>query len=274
MQKVLWRIAVGFLTIGLLLGAREIMLRPDDRMHVVFLDIGQGDSTLITFRDGSRMLIDGGPDWTTLEKLGERLPFFDRDIDIVALSHPHVDHLMSLTDVIRRYRVKSLVTAGWPDRLGPYRAMLSGAELRGTKILELQAGATLTIADATIRVLWPPRIRPPGMAKDPNNNSLTLMLEEGGKRILFPGDLESISERTLAAAKADLKADVLKVTHHGSNGSSSTGFILAVDPDIAVISSGTGNSFGHPGQAAMRRLETLGAEIRRTDKEGDIEIVW
>jgi len=274
MKQALLRVAIGILVVGTLLGVREWSLRPDGDMHIVFFDIGQGDSELVTFRDGTRMLIDGGPDWTTLEKLGERLPFFDRSIDIVVLSHPHVDHLMSLPEVIRRYRVKSLIVSDTDDQLGPYRAMLSGSELRGTKILELRAGAVLTVASATLRLIWPPRVRPPGMTKDANNNSLTLMMEEGGKRILFPGDLESIAERTLVAAKADLDADILKAPHHGSNGSSTTGFLLAVSPELAVISSGKGNTYGHPGRAAIRRLEAVGAEVRRTDLEGDIEVVW
>lgn len=261
-------ILIGLLTL------REWILRPDGAMHVVFLDTGQGDSTLLTFRDGTRMLIDGGPDWSPLESLGKRLPFFDRTIDILVLSHPNSDHMTSFGEIIRRYDVQALITAGTPFSSDMYHAILSGALLHGVTVNTVEAGDILRIADATLSVLWPPSPRPTGMSRDANNDSIYLMLEESGKRILFTGDGESIVEKTLVAANADLKADILKAAHHGSKTSSSTGFLLAVNPKAAVISVGRNNSYHHPSPSVIKLMKSLDIDIRRTDQEGDIEVVW
>lgn len=263
-----------FVVIAILLGAREWMLRPDGKMHAVFLDVGQGDSALVTFRDGTRMLVDGGPDWSTLEALGKRLPFFDRRIDIVVLSHPNSDHMTALPEVLRRYRVQTLVTGGTPFDSGLYHAVLSGAALRGIAVTAVQAGDTIAVGDADMEILWPTVPRPAGLDRDVNNDSVYLMLKESGKRILFTGDGESVVEKTLVAAHADLHADVLKIGHHGSTTSSSTGFLLAVHPTTAVVSVGEGNPYHHPSAAVMQRLRNLGIDVRRTDEQGDIEIVW
>lgn len=257
------------------LGARELSLRPDGKTHVIFFDVGQGDSALITTPSGKRVLIDGGPDWSTLERLGSHMPFFDRSIDMVMLSHPNADHLMSLPEVLRRYDVKALATAGTQYDMGRYTATLSGAQMSGVKSLVLYAGQRIALGSGTdLTVLWPPATMPKGMSKDVNNESLVLRFESRGKRVLFTGDMESIVEKTLVQARADVRADILKVAHHGSNSSSSTGFLLLIRPTTAVISVGEGNPFHHPRLEIVKRLQDLGADVRRTDLEGDIEVSW
>ncbi len=274
MHRISAKILTGCFVVLVLLAARERTLLPDGRMHVAFLDVGQGDSTLLTFRDGSRMLIDGGPDWSALEALGRRLPFFDRRIDVVLLSHPNTDHMVSLPEVLRRYRVRTLVTAGTAFDAGLYRAVLSGASLSGVRHTVFRAGDSLRMNGAVLTVLWPPTVRPRGMDKDVNNDSIVLRMEERGKRVLFTGDLESIVERTLVAAGVDLRADILKVGHHGSVTSSSPEFLRAVHPSTAVISVGKGNPYRHPHPDVVQRLQELNIAIRRTDTEGTVEVVW
>lgn len=274
MRHTLSRFLIGIVCIGLLLAGRELTYRTDGKTHAEFFDVGQGDSALMTFPDGTRMLIDGGPDWSTLEHLGQALPFFDRTIDIVVLSHPNADHMMSLPEVLRRYHVRTLLTAGTVFSSGRYTATLSGAALAGTQLLALSAGDHIDLTNATIRVVWPPKSRPPTMSKNENNDSLTLLIETPKKRILFTGDLESIVERTLVEAHADVRADILKVPHHGSKSSSSTGFLLAVQPTVAIISVGKNNGYGHPSSDVIRRLQAIGTDIRRTDQEGSIELMW
>lgn len=256
------------------LAGREWMLWPDGRVYIRFLDIGQGDSALITLADGKHILIDGGPDWSTLEKLGTYLPFFDRRIDLLILSHPNADHMMSFPQVLRRYDVGALVTSGAAYDSGVYQATLSGASLRGIPLVVLHAGERLEVGEDVLEVLWPPATMPKGMSKNTNNVSLTLRFTHEGKSVLFTGDLESIVEKTLVAARADLHADILKVPHHGSTSSSSTGFLLAVHPDLAVISVGRDNPYGHPKEEILRRLTQLVPRVQRTDESGDIEIVW
>jgi len=274
MRTATLRLLLGFVLIGCVILGRDLSLQPDGKTTVVFFDVGQGDSALVTFADGTRMLVDGGPDWSTLEHLGAVLPFFDRRIDIVALSHPNADHMISLPEVLRRYHVRTLITAGTVFSSGRYTATLIGAEAAGTRLITLHAGDVLNVGQATVTVVWPPKERPPRMSKNENNDSLTLMVEANGKRILFTGDLETIVEKTLVEAKADLRADILKVPHHGSKSSSSTGFLLAVHPSIAVISVAKNNAYGHPSAAVIKRMKALGIEIRRTDQEGNVTIAW
>ncbi len=265
----------GFLVIlVVVLGAREWRLQPDGNVHIVFFDVGQGDSALITLSDGKRILIDGGPDWSTLEKLGTHMPFFNRHIDMLVLSHPNSDHMLAFPEVLRRYTVGTLVTAGTEYNSGTYRATLSGASLRGVPILHLYAGQSIALGKDSLEVLWPPRVMPKGFNSNENNESLTLRFTHDGKRVLFTGDIETIVEKTLVEARADLRADILKVPHHGSKTSSSTGFLLAVHPQSSVISVGRKNPYGHPNADVLRRLHSIGSEIRRTDESGDIEIVW
>lgn len=272
-KKITWIFGV-LAVLLLILGGREFMLQPDGKTHVVFFDVGQGDSALLTLADGKRILIDGGPDWSTLEKLGRYMPFFDRHIDILILSHPNTDHMASFPEVLRRYSVGALVTAGTIYESGVYAATLSGASVHGVPTLTIFAGQTLPLGSSTIDVMWPPKIMPTGFSSDANNASLVLRFTHAGKRVLFTGDMESIVEKTLVEADADLKADILKVPHHGSKSSSTLEFLRAVQPTVAIISAAKNNSYGHPHPDVLARLTAMGTEIRRTDEVGDIELKW
>lgn len=258
----------------IVLGGREFALQPDGKTHIVFLDVGQGDSTLLTLSDGKRILIDGGPDWSTLEKIGKYMPFFDRRIDMLILSHPNSDHMVSFPEVLRRYSVGALVTAGTIYDSGIYSATLSGAELHGVPLVVMHAGQKIALGSDTLEAIWPPAIMPSGFDKDANNESLVVRFTHEGKRVLFTGDMESIVEKTLVEAKVDLKADILKVPHHGSKSSSTMEFLRAVQPKVAIISAAKDNSYGHPHPDVLARLTTIGTEIKRTDEFGDIELKW
>ncbi len=258
-----------------LLLIREARLLPDGRLYAYFLDVGQGDSAFIVLPEGTQILIDGGPNWSTLEHLGKLMPFFDRSIDFIVLSHPNLDHLASFPEVLRRYRVGALLLYGSTYDLGAYTAMLSGATIHGVPVVHVSAGHMMNFPDdAKLQVLWPPKEMPHGMNKDLNNESLVLRFTYGGKSLLFTGDIEKIVEDTLRAADVDLKADILKVAHHGSKSSSSTGFVLSVSPTIAVVSVGGENTYGHPNRGVLRRFDEVGATIRRTDLEGTVELTW
>jgi len=272
-KKIAW--VFGVLTVLLItLGGREFLLQPDGKTHIVFLDVGQGDSALLTLGDGTRILIDGGPDWSTLEKLGRYMPFFDRHIDMLILSHPNSDHMVSFPEVLRRYSVGALVTAGTIYNSGIYASTLSSASAHGVPLVTMYAGHTLALGESTLEVMWPPKRMPNGFSKNENNASLVLRFTHAGKRVLFTGDMESIVEKTLIEADVDMKADILKVPHHGSKSSSTVEFLRAVQPSIAVISVAKNNSYGHPHPDVVARLMTIGSEIKRTDELGDIELEW
>ncbi len=264
-----------FVVFAALLGAREWTLKPDGHLHIRFLNVGQGDSTLITTPSGRTIVIDGGPDWSTLEGLGTYMPFFDRHLDLLMLSHPNLDHLLSFPEILKRYSVGALAMTEVPDHLAQYEEMFALAKEKNIPILKMFASRTIDLGDgAMLTILWPPETMPKGFTKELNDTSVVARLEYAGHRALFTGDLERPAEETLVRAHADLKADILKVGHHGSKTSTSTGFLLAVHPSLAVISVGKDNTFGHPNRGIIDRLIKAGATVRRTDEGGTVEITW
>lgn len=269
----LWMMIVTGLLI--LLGCREWMLTSDGNMHVRLLDIGQGDAILIDSPAGKRILIDGGPDWSVLERLGETLPFFRRRIDILVNTHQDVDHIGGLLSVLSRYRIGLLVLPYTENPSPLLTALLGIAAERRVPVRIVSAGENIKLeSDVMLSVLWPPAHMPAAFSKSNNNHSLVFRLEQNGKRMLLTGDIEEAVEKTLVSAGADLRSDILKIGHHGSRTSSGTGFLLAVDPSTAIISVGKDNAFGHPRPEIIKRLQDLGIVTRRTDEEGTIDLSW
>ena len=266
---------LGIIFLVLLLGLREWHLSPDGHLHLRFLDVGQGDSALITTPGGNIIVIDGGPDWSTLEGLGVFLPFLNRHIDLLLLSHPNLDHLLSFPEILKRYSVGAIAFTGIENSLPRYNEILALAKEKNIPLLLVSAGQSIDLGDgAHLEILWPPKNIPEKFPKSDNDTSMVAMLKYGSHRALFTGDEERPVEETLVRAHADLKADILKVPHHGSRTSSSTGFLLAVHPSLAIISVGANNSYGHPRQEVIDRLKRLGAEVKRTDESGTVEVVW
>lgn len=253
---------------------REWHLAPDGHLHIRFLAVGQGDSAVITTPSGRIIVIDGGPDWSTVEGLGRFLPFFRRRIDLLMLSHPNADHVVSFPEILKRYSVGVIVMTGVDHALPRYHQMFAIAGREGIPIILAFAGRTLDLGDsAMLTLLWPPEVMPPGFTKNVNDTSVVARLDYRGHRALFTGDIERPTEETLVRAHVDLRSDVLKIPHHGSRTSSSTGFLLAVHPSLAVISVGE-NTYGHPRMDIIKRIKDLGIEVKRTDQNGTVEVVW
>ena len=256
------------------LALREWHLLPGGQTVVHFLDVGQGDSALVSTRGGRTILIDGGPDWSALERLGEEMPFFDRSIDALILTHADRDHVTALPEVLERYRVGTLFLS----ENGPTSPMLDhaivAAVARGTRLQRIHASEALDLGDGVaMDVLWPPQALPPRFLTKRNDASLVLRLRTSGSQsVLFTGDIEALTEQTLVRAGADLHATILKAPHHGSKTSSSTGFLLAVGATTVVISDAKNNSYGHPHAEVLRRYAALGMNVRRTDTEGTITL--
>lgn len=251
---------------------------PDERAAVHFLDVGQGDASLISTAAGRTVLIDGGPDGAALfAALDDVLPANSGKIDAVVLTHPQMDHAGGLFSVIERHEVGQLIVspanARWP--LG--RRLERAARERGVPVREVAHGDLISFDDdSTIDVLWPMRDRPVG--NDPNAASLVLRAALGNAVFLFTGDVRAKEELALAFAPCsgglpcDLRADVLKVAHQGSRSSSTNLFLRRADPEIAVISAGERNPHGHPHPEAVARLERAGARIFTTARHGTISV--
>ncbi len=269
----------GFIVVAILfvsvLGWREWTLLPDGKTHLYFLDIGQGDSALIVTPSGKKIVVDGGADLRPLEQVGKYLSFFDRTIDLLVLSHPHLDHLFSSPEFLLRYRVRSVTLTGIEADLPRYHKLLSLVAAQRIPVLNPTQTGVIDLGDGTrLQLLWPTREALGLKWGDLNGTSVVMKVSDGKNSALFTGDMDERAEDLMLASGINVDADILKVAHHGSDTSSSTGFILAVSPTLAVISVGKINSYGHPRPEIIRRYERLGIAVKRTDIDGTIEIVW
>ncbi len=279
-ERILTRRAIMALAVTALLAWLAGRNLPDGRLHVYFLDVGQGDAIFVQAPGGQQILVDGGPSPSALlTQLAGVMPFWDRSLDLVVLTHPDADHLTGLLAVMERYRVaRVLQVAAQPasPRGGPLPAPLladwrdhvreaGAAETEGVAGLRLAAGSVV------VTVLHPGASQAAGGAADDNDRSLVVRLDYQGNAFLLTGDAEEAAERSMLAAGFPLRADVLKVGHHGSRHSSSAAFIAAVAPRLAVIQVGANNHFGHPDAEALTRIAP--AQILRTDERGRIEVI-
>ncbi len=257
-----------------LLAWLAVLQLPDRKLHVTFLDVGQGDAILITTPSGQQVLVDGGPSPSDLTSaLGKEMPFWDRSIDLLIMTHPDADHISGLVEVLDRYEVGGWLDSGRPDDDATYGECM--ARIEESHILRhmVRAGDSLNLGQGIVLdVLHPPSELMKGTEADGNNNSLVLRLRWGEAEVLLTGDIGAEAEKLLLRSNQDLSADLLKVAHHGSGGSSRSEFLAAVAPAYVVISVGEDNRFGHPDEGVLERLAALGdVVVLRTDTEGTIE---
>jgi competence protein ComEC len=251
---------------------------PDGRLHLTVLDIGQGDAILVEAPSGASALVDGGPDPDrTLRELGQTLPFHRRRIDVLVVTHPHVDHFGGVVEVLRRYDVGSVVHAGRPAENEAYRRLLETAAAEpGGRVSAAEAGQRIAVGEVTLEVLFPTAddVTAPLPDDDLNNGSVVILLRYRGFEALLTGDAEAPVEALLADRGQLRPVDVLKVGHHGSDSGTTPGFVAATRPRLALISVGEGNTYGHPHRSTLSNLaESLGVRVLRTDVDGRLEVV-
>jgi competence protein ComEC len=253
------------------------LTQPDGKLHVSFLDVGQGDAILIQTPNGQDILIDGGPDPQKVNlELSERLPFWDRTIDLAVCTQPQADHVTGLVEVLQRYRVEQVLDPGVFYDSAIYQEWLRLIEDRGLKYDIARAGQEINLGNgAKLEVLNPPEGLFEGTSHDVDNNGVVLRLSWGNVSFLFTADIRAEAELELIMQRANLKATVLKIAHHGSATSTSQHFLAAVDPEVAVICVGQDNTFGHPSSDVLERLiDRLGEDnVYRTDQDGTIEFI-
>ena len=228
---------------------------------------------------GEVALIDGGPDPDlTLRRLGEHLPFWQRRLDVLVLTHPHEDHVAGLLPALERFEVGMVVDPGRPYANPSYPRFLALANHEpGAVIRQAQAGDVIPLGPAArLRVLYPSAEDVAGLLPedDINNASVVLLLESRTFRALLTGDAEAPVERRLLERGMLSRVDVLKVGHHGSDSSSLPAMLAVLRPAVALISCGVDNEYGHPHAITLDHLAAVpGLRIRRTDLEGTLEVV-
>lgn len=266
------RIAV--LLLGALLCALLILAlasRVSHGLRVTFLDVGQGDAVLITAPSGRQLLYDGGPGTQVLAPLAAELPLFDRSLDMIVASHPDRDHIAGLVDVLARYRVAAYLEPGVRSENGTDAALLAAVHAEGAARYAARAGDMLDLGGgATVEMLFPDR-DPSRM--ETNSASIVLRVRYGETALLLTGDLPSEIEEYLVSRYGEgLRAEVLKLGHHGSRTSTSDALLAATAPDVAVVSAGCDNRYGHPHREVLDRLDARGIGVRSTCTEGSITL--
>jgi len=249
---------------------------PDDNLHISFLDVGQGDAILIS-RGSQQILVDGGPSPQAIVLgLGQKMPFWDRTIDLVVLTHPHSDHITGLIEVLRRYQVKQVIYPNL-DCVSPiYDEWLSVIEEKDIKCTIAQAGQQIDLGKgAVIKVVHPRLPLLTNTESDIDNNGVVFELSVGNISFLLTADIWQEAEFELINHRAIRQSTVLKVAHHGSDTSTTAEFLAVASPQLAVISVGAGNPFGHPGDEVIERLEKKldSKNIYRTDEHGTVEFI-
>ncbi len=238
-------------------------------LEVVFFDVGQGDAVFIETPERYQILIDGGPDSAILEKLGKEMPFWDRTIDLIVLTHPEHDHIAGLIEVLKRYKVENILWTGVVRDTDEYNEWQRLIKEEGAEIIIAKAG----LAVSYFTILYPLENLEGESPENTNNTSIVLRLAFGQDSFLFTGDIYSSDEKEIIRRWDNIASDVLKVGHHGSKTSTSEEFLEKVKPEIAVIQCGKDNKYGHPRPETLANLEKSGIKILRTDLNGDIKIV-
>ena len=242
-------------------------------LEVNFFDVGQGDSIFIETPQRQQILIDGGPSSAILEKLRKEMPFWDRTIDLIILSHPEKDHMSGLLDVLKRYKVENILWTGVVRDTAEYKELERLIKEEGAKIFIAKDGQQICLLPGSKQpcflILSPAENLEGQVFKDSNDTSIVAKLIFSENSFLFTGDITKSVEKELGS----VDSDILKVSHHGSKTSSGEEFIKEVSPEIAVISAGKDNSYGHPHQEVLDVLNKYDINILRTDISGDIKII-
>jgi len=254
-----------------------VFTMPDDKLHVSFLDVGQGDAILIQTPSHQNILIDGGPDPQRINlELSKKLPFWDRTIDLMISTQPQADHITGLVEILQRYKVKQVLEPGVSYNSSIYQEWLQLVKEKQITYNTARAGLESDLGRGIkIEVLNPPAKLFQGTSHDVDNNGAVIKLSWGEVSFLFTADIREEAEFELIGQRASLRSTVLKVAHHGSKTSTSSQFLAVVDPEVAVISVGADNPFGHPSPEVVERLGArLGEDkVYRTDTNGTIEFI-
>ena len=286
------------LAIGLIVAHPLSAGRPTGKLRLDFLDVGQGDSALVTFPDNTTLLIDGGGrpgpfqrNSTSPELDDDGEETFQREtrsigesvvseylwwrgldhVDYILATHADADHIDGLNDVARNFAVRAALVARTPGKDEEYARFAETLAARNVPLRLIGAGDVLRFGAVTARVLWPTPAADPNQPSR-NNDSIVLHLQLGDRTLLLTGDIEMSGENGMMRANEDLRADVVKVAHHGSKTSSTESFIAAAQPRFAVISVGQTSIFGHPNADVVGRWRLSGAEVLTTGNSGTITV--
>ena len=268
-------------TLIILLPFIVLVFWPSQKLHLVACDVGQGDAILLS-KGFTQILIDGGPNSKVLDCLSSNLPFWDRTIELIIATHADKDHIAGLVDVIERYSVKQIISNSIIVDSRAFENFRKQVSDKGISVYSPQKGENIKIAGLEFTVLWPPKklgdisiwqenskekvLGKTNIEEGRNDDSIVLHLQYHDFDAILTGDITSKIEKQIIKDYQFKDIEVLKVAHHGSKYSSSQEFLKAINPQIAIISVGK-NPWGHPTKEVLKRLQNIGTQILRTDKD-------
>ena len=263
----------------------------DGKLHVVFCNVGQGDGIYIRTPGGADILVDAGPGSVILSCLESHMPFWDRKIELVVLTNADADHYLGLIDVVRRYAVEKFTVSQVGKSDASFEALEREVEKQGIRTISTAAGDRFRVGRVVFDTLWPDKtyLVHGSLRKDDPKNinrvlgaftaqksvnefSVVQLLTYKTFNVLLTGDIVPPAIERLYTIPFD-SVEVLKVPHHGSRNGLTEALLNKVSPQVAIISSGKNNRYGHPHQETLEMLRQKGVRVLRTDQQGEIEIV-
>lgn len=242
-------------------------------LQIHYLDIGQGDATLIITPENQKILIDTGPIGNLNQKFKEYVSYFEKEIDLLILTHPDSDHIGGIFDVLKIFEIKEMVLSQNIHQNADFQRLLQIIKSKNIPTLFANQNTDLRIGkNVFIDFLYPFKNSSNQEQNSFSNSSLVLKILYGQQSFLFTGDAEIKQEKLITLSQQNIKADIYQAGHHGSKTSSSTSFLQAIQPKITIVSAAKDNSFGHPHQEILDRFKSFGIEIYQTLEEGDISL--
>jgi len=284
-MKVLWKNTYLGLGLALITIWMAVFAYPEKKLHLIACDVGQGDAILAVYGT-TQILIDGGATNKVIDCLGRHMPFWDRKIEIVLLTHPQLDHFGGLSEVFKRFQVERFVATSLDSGSQAYQALISMVGGSGVEVLNPTTGMVIRSGLLYLDIVWPSddfQIAAGGVSwsnilgafttkKDPNDFSVVANLRLGEFDALLTGDIgpQVISKIIQTGKVRDV--EYIKIPHHGSKNGLTKELLNAAIPEVAVISVGK-NSFGHPHKEILDLLKEYDIQVKRTDENGDVEVI-
>ncbi|MEA1936794.1 MAG: MBL fold metallo-hydrolase [Patescibacteria group bacterium] len=237
--------------------------------RVIFFDVGQGDAAMIDLEGDTQILIDGGDGKDILNKLGKYLPFYDKKIELMIMTHPDKDHIGGLVEVLRYYEVEQILMPGIKCEKAICQERDKLIAEKDIPVKYAEFGQGIKAGNINMTVLHPFESLKDKEVKDSNDASIIFKFTLNDSSYLLTGDAGFKVDKKLLDKNINLEAEILKVSHHGSKYGTSNEFLQTVKPEKAIISVGK-NSYGHPAGELLNRLKNINARIFRTDKIGDV----
>ena len=281
-----WKYLLGVITLAVLTALATIFSVPDEKLHLIACDVGQGDAILAIYKT-NQILIDGGPDRKVLDCLAKYLPFWDKSIEVVVLTHPQQDHYGGLIEVFQSYEVETFVANAVDSDSEGYQVLKNLVEGSGAKIVNSDEETAIRLGLLYLDILHPSGqyilsevegsdngvLGAFTTNRDLNEFSVVAILSLGEFDALLTGDIGPEIIPDILAGGEIKDVEYIKIPHHGSKNGLTLKFLEASMPEVAVISAGKNNRYGHPHQETLKILRDKDIKILRTDEIGDVEII-